>query len=136
VSVSASRRTIGEAGYGDATTGAGAITVDPSVTSLRATVGKNLFGFELLAGLGLDDHGADVGWTVADGVGGTVAGTGSLDRTRRVYFGSAARTFSIVLTISLEVGWSEGFDPVAGYAGAFDPSAASFFGGAAFRLTI
>ena len=138
VSVSASRRFVGGVALGDTSAGDPAqLSVDPSVTSVRATVGKDLFAVELLAGFGWDDYSTDAPWGVSDGVGGVVTGSGSIDATRRLYFVSAARSFNIVFSLSVEGGIARGFDPVAGYSGAaFDPMAGSLFGSFAFRLTI
>ena len=138
VSVSVSRRFGGSAALGDTSAGDPAqLSVDPSVTSLRMTVGKDLFAVEVLAGFGWDDYSADATWGVSDGVGGVVTGAGSIDASRRLYFVSAARSFSIVFSLSVEGGIARGFDPVAGYTGAaFDPTEGSLFGSFAFRLTI
>ena len=138
VSVSASRRFVSSAALGDTSAGDPAqLSVDPSVTSLRATVGKDLFAVEVMAGFGWDDYSTDASWGVLDGVGGVATGGGPIDATRRLYFVSAARSFNIVFSLSVEGGIAQGFDPVAGYAGAaFDPTEGSFFGSFAFRLTI
>jgi hypothetical protein len=136
VSISAARRFAGEVALGSASSDPGAIVVDPSVTSVRATVGKDLFAMELLLGAGWDDYATDATWTVTDGAAGFVTGTGGLDGTRRLLFAGASMTFNSVFTLSIEGGVARGFDPVAGYGGAFDPEAGRPFGSAAFRLII
>lgn len=137
VSVSVSRRLAGETTMGDASGGgAGQVVVDPAVTSVRATIGKDLFAFEALAGFGWDDYSGDATYSVTDGLGGVFNGAASLEASRRLYFVGASRSFSIVFLLSVEAGLAQGFDPVASYAGSFDPTKSSFFVSAAFRLTI
>ena len=137
VTVSVARRFVGDVGLGDVGAGdAAEVRVDPSVTSLRATVGKDLFAVEVLGGFGWDDYAADAAFEVGDGAGGVALGTGSLDATRRIWFVSVSRAFNLVFSLTLEGGVARGFDPVAGYAGAYDPEAGRAFGGLAFRLTI
>lgn len=135
LSVSVARRLSGSVVYGDVMAAdAMAVQVDPSVTSLRATIGKDLFAVELLAGIGWDDVSGDATLTVSDGVGGFAATSGSVDGDRRLYFASAARTFSLVLSLSVEAGWAEGFSAIADHTGEFDPTAGSVFGGLSARL--
>jgi hypothetical protein len=138
VSVSASRRFSGEVQLGDASTGDPmAIRVDPSVTSIRATVSKDLFAFGVLAGLGWDDFSSDVGLNVTDGATGIVPATGSLDGTRRLYFGSLTKQLGILAWITVEGGWADGFDPVAGYTGTgHDPEKRSTFGSVTLLLKL
>jgi hypothetical protein len=133
--VSASRRFVGSVDFG----GSGdpsSVTVDPSVTSFRATVGKDLFAVEWLAGFGWDDFGGDVTVRAADGLGSSATYAGSSDGTRKIYFASASMTFSIVLNVAVEGGWAEGYAPVATYAGVHDPTAGSAFGSLALRLIL
>ena len=133
VSLSASRRFVGGADVG----GAGdevRVRVDPGVSSIRATVGKDVFAVEWLAGFGWDDFGGDVAVTASDGAAGSVELAGAVDGSRRIWFASASRTFSIVLNVALEAGWAEGFDPIASYAGDYDPTARVLFGGVSARL--
>lgn len=136
-SVSVAHRFVGEAGFGDLALGdATQVTVDPGVTSVRATASKDLFAVEVLAGFGWDGYSGDATIRVPDGAGGALATAGKIDGSRRLYFGSAAMTFSLVLTLSVEAGWAEGLAPVAGYAGAHDPSAGSAFGSFSARLIL
>lgn len=113
--------------------GAGTLeaAVDPSVTSLRATIGKDAGGFELLAGWGLDDRSADIE------VGGAAATIqmGTLEHRRQQWFGSVARTFRIVLTLGLEVGRASGGEPATGLPSPFDAGAGLWFGALSARLT-
>jgi len=138
VSVSASRRFSGEVQLGDASTGDPmALRVDPAVTSIRATVSKDLFAFGVLAGLGWDDFSTDVELNVTDGVTGIIPASGSLDGTRRVYFASITKQLGILAWITFEGGWADGFDPVAGYTGTgYDPEAGSMFGSVTLLLKL
>lgn len=135
LSVSAARRLVGEVAYG---TSADPIstTVDPSVTSLRATIGKDLHAVELLAGVGWDEYTGDATLRVTNGLGGFATTAGDMSGSRRLYFGSAAMTFSILFTLSVEAGWATGFDPALRYSGAHDPTGRTFYGGLAARLTM
>ena len=135
LSVSASRRLVGEVEYGTATDPI-ATTVDPSVTSLRATLGKDLHAVELLAGIGWDEYTGDATLRVSSGLGGSASTVGDMSGSRRLYFGSAAMTFSILFTLSVEAGWATGFDPALQYSGAHDPTGRTFYGGLAARLTM
>jgi hypothetical protein len=114
---------------------------DLQASSLRAMVGKDLWGIGFFGGFGWDRYLGDVSLVVSDPSGGSVdsAGAGEVRSSRRVAFVGASRTF-LTLQLSGEVGWGEGFEPnlpdssVSG-PHAFDPSSASYFGSLALRLT-
>lgn len=140
VSVSASRRFVGDVSFGGEP-----LIGDPAriwlessrVTSIRATVGKDLFAVEVLAGVGRDDISTDARYQVRNAAApGLTERSGSLDGARWLYFVSGSRSFNIVFSISLEAGFAEGFDPVVGHTGSFDPAGRTFFAATAFRLTI
>lgn len=139
VSVSAAHRWWGAvelrpAVGGEATPGG---SFDLSASSLRGTVGKDLYGVGVLLGAGWDRYagrarldsglpGEDDGWD---------ASSDDLVDSRLVAFAGASRTF-LVLQLSAEVGWAGGLDPVSGReAGGWDPEDASWFGSVAARLT-
>jgi hypothetical protein len=138
VSVSASRRFAGEARLGDSAAGDPMeVLVDPAVTSIRATVSKDLFAFGVLAGLGWDDFSADTGLRVTDGATGVVPVSGSLDGTRRVYFGSITKQLGILAWVTVEGGWADGLDPVSGYTGTgHGPEKGSMFGSLTLLLKL
>ncbi|MGI9626638.1 MAG: hypothetical protein ACR2QM_07375 [Longimicrobiales bacterium] len=120
--------------------GAGQVNVDGSVTSVRATVGKNLFALGLMAGAGWDRYEGDVGIEarVADPLGGTFSGSaqGEITTERMVYFASGWYTF-LVYQISAEIGLADGFDdPFTSRSGGFRPSDRNVFGSLAFRITL
>jgi hypothetical protein len=139
VSLSISRRFVGDVTFGGRPIvgDPARIWLGPSTTSLRATVGKDLFAVEVLAGVGWDDLSAAASYEIrsASGPGYTVQGT-NLDAKRRIYFASASRSFNVVFTLSLEAGVARGFDPVPRHVGSFDPERSSLFGSVALRLTI
>lgn len=120
--------------------GGGSGAFDLSVSSFRATVGKDLVGVGVLLGGGLDRFtgGASISLTEMEGgVGdpGWDASTGGFTDTRPVLYGGATLSF-LVLQLSAEVGWADGFDTVPGRpSGGFDPTVGSWFGGLAARLT-
>jgi hypothetical protein len=114
-----------------------------SARSLRIVAGKDLFGLGLLAGLGWDRYVSDVSLELAPAPSpsgeGTAAGdvtrARDLGTTRRLLFGGASMTF-LVIQISAEVGWGEGFGDLPGReSGGFDPEDSTFFGGVAARIT-
>ena len=135
MSVSVARRFVGTV---ELTEGVDPVSVrvDPTVTAYRATVGKDLFAVEWLAGVGWEDYGGDVSVRVPDGLGGSVTASGELPSSRRLYFASASMTFSIVLNVSVEAGWADGFSPVAVYDGAYDPTSGTPFGSLSLRLIL
>lgn len=136
VSVSLSRRFIGASELGNTDIGdPTALDVDPALTSVRATVGKDLVGVGLLAGIGWDIGSADVVVEVA-GAGPTPARvTSSIDIDRRLFFAGASLTF-VLLQLSIEGGWAEGAPALPGATGSvFDPTAGSAFGSLALRFT-
>jgi hypothetical protein len=136
VSVSLSRRFVGSAAFGAAGTDPVAFDVDPSVTSARATIGKDLLAVEWMAGVGWDDYSGRATVQVSNGAGGTVSASEDLESSRWMYFGSASMTFGIVLNVAVEAGWAQGFAPVSSYAGSFDPEAGAPFGSLSFRLIL
>lgn len=137
VSLSLTRRLSGDVEFGDMGAGdAFEVLVDPSVTSVRLTVSKDLFALGVLAGVGWDDASGDTQLGVPDGVGGAFLTEDGLDMQRTVYFGSVTKQLGILAWLTIEGGWGEGFDPIAGYSGGFDPSESSLFGSASLLLKL
>jgi hypothetical protein len=132
------RRNLGTLRFGDARgAGGGGVELDPTVTSIRATVGKDLLSVGVMAGIGWDRYGGTA--TVLAGLedGSVVqASATSFENRRTLVFGGAAMNF-LVLQLSAEAGWARGFGPVTGYRGTpFDATRATVFGSLAFRLTM
>jgi len=136
VSVSVARHFPGTVTYGTTTAGGNQALVDVGVTSWRATVGKDLYAVEFLAGVGIDDHSGTTTLRVRQLLGPSTQVTGDVEGSRWLYFGSMARTFSIVLTLAVEGGWAGGFDASTAPAGVYDISNGSPFGAFSLRLTI
>jgi len=136
MAVSVSRRSLGSVRLGDATGPWGSVELAPHVTSLRVTVGKDLLGVGLLAGAGRDWYGGRATIQVREGGGNVIsASDGDYSHGRSVVFGGASLNF-LILQVSSELGFAHGFSPVAGQEGStFDPTAGTFYGSLALRLT-
>ncbi len=134
VAVSVTRRMSGQVSLGEVDAGdRAAVTLDPSLTSIRATVGKDLLSVGVLAGVGWDLHGGEA--AVELGSGPTVS-VQDFDADRMLLFGGASLNF-LVLQLSGEVGWAQGFDEVRSYRNVpYDVTEGSIFASLAFRLTI
>jgi len=138
VSVSVARRNLGTLRFGDVMgPGGGGLELDPTVTSIRATVGKDLLSVGVMAGVGWDRYGGSATVLAALDDGSTVqAREPSFENRRTLVFGGASMNF-LVLQLSAEAGWARGFAPVAGYRNTpFDATRATVFGSLAFRLTM
>jgi len=137
VSVSVSRRFVEEVGLGDLEAGASArLALDPSMTSVRATVGKDLFGLGVLGGIGWERGSADVSADLgASGDGILLSVEREVDLDRTLYFGGLSWNF-LLLQLSVEGGWIDGFDRPQGLrVSEFDAGDGSFFGSVAVRFT-
>jgi hypothetical protein len=134
VSVSVTHRDIEPVSFGDPLgTGGGAVEVDPTVTSVRATVGKDLLSVGVLAGMGWDRYG---GSAMLRPLGAPAVEEGAFEQSRTLVFGGASMNF-LILQLSAEVGWARGFGAVDGYRGTpFDATRGMGYGSLAFRLTI
>jgi hypothetical protein len=138
VSVSVSRRSLGTIRFGDATgPGGGEVEVDPAVTAIRATVGKDLLSVGVLAGMGWERYSGSATIRAAGAGAGPVEVIESDFRNRRtMVFVGAAMNF-LVLQLSAEAGVARGFDAVTGYRGTpFDATGSTVYGSLAFRLTM
>lgn len=134
VAVSVTRRVSGSVALGDLDAGDRAATsLEPSTTSIRATAGKDLLGIGILAGMGWDRYGGSATISLAEG---PTATTGDFDATRTLFFGGASLNF-LVLQLSTELGWAQGFEAVQSYRNVpFDLTSGTVFASLAFRLTI
>jgi hypothetical protein len=113
-----------------------------ALSSIRGVVGKDVKGVGLFGGAGWDRYDGDVRIRVASVetgpplLPGLATANGNLSSHRRLYFLGGSVTY-VILQMSLEGGWAQGFgtqlpDRVVGD---FDPSAASWFGSFAVRVT-
>lgn len=137
VSVSAVRRWHSDVQAGAIADGnPGEVRMDVTVSSLRATVGKNWFVLGLLAGAGWDRYEGDADLTLARADGNTDSATGRVRSERSLYFLGGWFNF-LITQVSLEVGMAEGVrDPFTGRGGGYDPAARDWFASAALRITL
>lgn len=136
VTLSVQKHLMGGVRLADATLGDRAqVEIEPATTSYRLTVGKDLLSVGLLVGIGWDAYSAST-TLITHAAAGLLASTSELEASRKLMFGGASLSF-LVLQLSLEAGWAEGFSSVPGYTGApFDVSKGSIFGSLSARLTI
>lgn len=137
VSVSASRSWHSDIQAGStADSNPGEATTGLTVSSLRATAGKNWFVIGIMGGVGWDRYEGDVRLSVPRGAGDPGSINGSVASERVLYFASG--WFNFLLTrLSLEVGMAEGVgDPFTGRSAGYDPAATTWFASAAFRITL
>jgi len=133
VSFSATRRSVAPVVLGSLAGGdAFEVSVDPSVTSLRATVGKDVYRVGIMGGVGWDSYGGNATARSAESEG-TVDDFGN---RRMLYFGGASYNL-LALQVSAEAGWAPGFArPSTPVAASFDPTRCAYFAGLALRLTL
>jgi hypothetical protein len=140
VSLSATRRWMGTVQHDRALAagGVGATRYDLTVTSIRGTVGKDILGLGLLAGVGWDRVSGRGTISVVNSPQGALASGASSDLTsKRVgFFGGASMTF-LILQVSGEAGWSRALDAELPLVpeGKARPSSGAYFASAAFRIT-
>ncbi|MCY4400465.1 MAG: hypothetical protein OXE96_14165 [Gemmatimonadetes bacterium] len=137
LSISGVRRWHGDIKAGDVGAGhPGELVTDLTVSSLRATLGKNWFVLGLMGGVGWDRYEGDARLTVSRGSGDPGTIDGLVTSERLVYFVGGWFNF-LVSQLSLEIGVAEGAtDPFADRRAAYDPALASWFAAAAFRITL
>ena len=137
VTVSASRRFAGRHQLGEVAAGDSAqVAIDPAVTSLRATVSKDLFAFGVMAGVGWDDLDSETTVRATNGAGGFTSHTGSVNDSRRTYFIGLSRQIAVLAWASAELGWVSGFDPVTAGAGSSPDTGRTFYGSVALLLKL
>ena len=137
ISVSAARRWHGDIQAGSIGDGnPGEVETGLTVSSLRATVGKNWFVLGLMGGVGWDRYEGDVRVAVTRGAGDAGSVSGQVKTERTLYFVAGWFNF-LVSQLSVEAGLANGVsDPFTGRAGGYDPSGRSLFAAAAFRITL
>lgn len=141
VTVSVAWRKLSETRLGDLQGGDPVqVDFDPSVTSVRGVVGKDLLALAVLAGVGWDRYSSD-GTLTASRFGEPGQGQGSasfdgFESDRVLFFGGVGLNL-LLLQLSAEGGWARGFDAPAGRpAGGYDPGSTSLFLSVAARLTL
>ena len=136
ISVAAMQHWHTELQVGPADAGAGPhIATGLSVTSLRATAGKNWFVVGLMGGVGWDRYQGQTRLSPR-GAEGQGQATGDISSERLLYFVNG--WFNFVLTrLSLEIGRVQGVpDPFSGREGEYDPAGTTWFASTAFRVTL
>ncbi|MGE0161409.1 MAG: hypothetical protein AB7T31_18675 [Gemmatimonadales bacterium] len=137
VTLSVARRFNGDVVLGDVSAGDLAqVGADPGITSVRATVGKDLFAFGVLAGAGWDDFSSRTTLRASDGAGSFTVQAADVEDSRRTYFLGLSKQLGIISWISGEVGWVEGFEPVAGGASASPDAGRQLYGSVALVLRL
>lgn len=137
ITLSATRRWMGETRLAEDADDGTRADVDLTVTSLRGTVGKTLANLDVLAGVGWDRHGSDVELRVRPQGAGGPEGLTRADgfaSDRILFYGGVGYTF-LVYQLSAEAGFARGFDAVPGRAGGgYDPTSGSPFLRLGFHL--
>jgi hypothetical protein len=138
VTLSAVRRHLTDVEWaGSSGSGARIVELDaPRVTSLRASVGKDLLALGISAGVGWERVESDGRFSPPGGGSGGAAAVefSGLRTDRTLFFGGLTATF-LVLQLHGEAGYAAGFDPVQGRSDpAFDPTAGSIFFSLSGRL--
>lgn len=137
ITVTLTRRWLGDSSFTTGSPGADRSgDFETTVTSLRGVVGKDFFALGILAGVGWDRYEGDASLTAALPGEAPALSVDADDLTseRVLVFGSLSYNF-LILQLSAEGGWAEGFDSPAP-SGSFDPSDGSLFGAVAFRLLL
>ena len=137
ISISAVRRFFGETRLG-AEGAPLSLRLEPTATSVRALIGKDLSVAGVMAGAGWDRYSGNVtmqGTSSPGGRPGSVVLAGpAVDRF--LLFGGISRTW-LVVQLSGEVGWASGFDgPRNPAPQPFDPAAGSLFASLSLRMTL
>ncbi len=111
------------------------LVFDPGGSNVRVEIGKDVRGVEAIAALLWARNGGSA-TLVALGPGGPA--TSDMDLSRVGYSLGGAMTFGVVATVSATLGWFGGGEawPTDFFSGVHDPTAASFFGSVALRLTL
>ena len=137
LSISGVRRWHGDIKAGDLAAGhPGEFVTDLTVTSLRATLGKNWFVLGLMGGVGWDRYEGNATLTVPRGPGDPGSIDGLVTSERLVYFVGGWFNF-LVSQLSFELGVAEGVaDPFDDRRAAYDPESPSWFAATAFRITL
>ena len=110
VSVSVMRRGVGDlCSCGGHTN----VTLGPSITSHRITVGKDFFALGFAAGVAWNDMSSDV---TLEMYSGPVLHDGLLESTRATYFIGVSKQLGVLSWMSAEFGFTPNFDPIEGLA--------------------
>lgn len=112
------------------------LVIEPSISSVRLTIGKSMSSLGLMAGAGLDSHHSEVKLTVLPKGSGPAEFDAPLVFLRPVLFSGVSLSL-LILQLSTEVGWAFGPPMLEGHAlGPIDPTQGSGFLSLAARLSI
>ena len=112
------------------------LVIEPSISSVRLTIGKSMSSLGLMAGAGLDSHHSEVKLTVLPKGSGPAEFDAPLVFLRPVLFSGVSLSL-LILQLSTELGWAFGPPMLEGHPlGPIDPSQGSGFLSLAARLSI
>lgn len=137
IAISISRGSIGPLSFDWMSDGYNtAVEIEPSVTSARVTIGKDLSLLGLMGGAGLDSYNSQVKLSVLSQGNDLAEVAAPLILRRPVLFSSISLSL-LILQLSTEFGWAWGLPMLEGYSlGPFDPTRGSVFLSLGARLTI
>lgn len=112
------------------------LVIEPSISSVRLTIGKSMSSLGLMVGAGLDSHNSEVKLTILPKGSDPAEFNAPLVIHRPVLFSGVSLSL-LILQLSTEVGWALGPPMPEGHAlGPIDPSQGSGFLSLAARLSI
>ena len=112
------------------------LVIEPSISSVRLTIGKSMSSLGLMAGAGLDSYNSEVKLTVLP-QGSDPAEFSALLGLRRPVLFSGVSLSLLILQLSTEFGWAFGPPMLEGHAlGPIDPNHGSGFLSLAARLSV
>ena len=140
VSISLARRSVGELGTGSFDeSDVIRFTVRPTVWSARGVVGKDLLAIGVMAGAGWDRYSSDARLSITPSgpsTGRVEVEQDGLDSERVLLFGGLS-FHRLILQLSAEGGWAQGFNALSGRGPeAYASEDGSLFFSAAVRLTL
>lgn len=109
------------------------VNVDPSTTTLRLAIGKDLFGVGVHAAIGQDRMSSNVRMGVPTDTDAVLIFDGEFDTTRTVAQAGASLNF-LVVRAQADVGW--GFGGAGPAHPGLDPDGGSLFGSLSVRLIL
>jgi len=112
------------------------LVINPTISSLRLTIGKSISSLGLMAGAGLDSHNSEVTLMVLPQDSDPTEFNAPLGIRRPVFFSGVSLSL-LILQLSTEVGWAFGPPMLEGHApGPIDPQQGSGFLSLAARLSV
>lgn len=139
ISLGVARRGLGSVRLGSEADD-GEVDAGLDVTSVRLTAGKDFLALGILAGVGWDRVTGDLRIRARHVEAGLVAAegratSGDFETSRLTYFAGVSLPPYLIVQLSAEGGWAEGFDISGTDSGGYDPTEGSFFGSLSLRVT-